>query len=342
MIEEKKTVTVLTTINPPDYRVSKWFDITKNNSIIVGDNKTPLNWKFEKCTYYSILEQKNSEFRIGQKLPENHYTRKNIGYLYALQAGASQIIDTDDDNFPYNGIWNTLLSNSFNFKELHSSQEKTYKNIYSYFSNMAPAFWPRGFPLDALLKESATINEEELTIKEKNENIALWQCMVDGDPDIDAIHRLIFRETPSFQKKPALLYSRNNFCPFNSQNTQRRKKSIFPLLYLPSTVSFRFTDILRGYVAQTIMHSKGIKWGFFQSSALQERNKHDIMKDFHSETVMYNEMNKIIDLLNSSVRSTASIEDNLFCCYEILEKKRIVQMNELHLIELWLKDLSSI
>ena len=339
---ENKTIAVLTTINDPNEKIGDWFDITKNKTIVVGDNKTPLNWNHPKCDYFSILDQKDSEFEIASQLPENHYTRKNIAYLYAIKSGASRIVDTDDDNFPYNNIWNTLLSNNFEIKTLQTSQERISKNIYTYFSNMDFPFWPRGFPLDKLLDTSSIIYNDDVSEAVNDESIGLWQCMVDGDPDIDAIHRLIYQETPKFISKSPLLYPFNNFCAFNSQNTLWRRKILFPLLYLPSTVSFRFTDILRGYVAQTIMHAKNIKWGFFQSSAIQERNEHDIMKDFGSETMMYNQMNKILDILNSSISSSDSIEANLVSCYKILQQKEIVQMNELNLIKLWLKDLSSI
>ena len=144
----KKTVAVLTTINHPDKRIGDWFDITNNKTIVVGDNKTPLNWNHDKCSFYSIDDQKKSEFNISNELPENHYTRKNISYLYAIKAGATEIIDTDDDNFPYKGTWETLLSNQFKIKSLIQKEKKTYKNIYTYFSNMEIPFWPRGISFE--------------------------------------------------------------------------------------------------------------------------------------------------------------------------------------------------
>ena len=38
---ENKTIAVLTTINDPNEKIGDWFDITKNKTIVVGDNKTP-------------------------------------------------------------------------------------------------------------------------------------------------------------------------------------------------------------------------------------------------------------------------------------------------------------
>ena len=49
--------------------------------------------------------------------------------------------------------------------------------------------------------------------------------------------------------------------PFNTQNTLIRKE-LFALLYLPTYVTFRFTDILRGLVAQPIMWAAGYALGF--------------------------------------------------------------------------------
>ncbi|VDM75263.1 unnamed protein product [Strongylus vulgaris] len=64
----------------------------------------------------SILVEKHFSFSLTKKIshaylgfrllsvsPENSYTRKNIGYLYAIKNGAKWIYDTDDDNKPYGG-----------------------------------------------------------------------------------------------------------------------------------------------------------------------------------------------------------------------------------------------
>ena len=135
MTDEKKTIAVLTTINQPNNKVGNWFVITKNKTIVIGDNKTPQDWYHDKCTYYSISDQKKSNFKISLQLPENHYTRKNLAYLFAIKSGASQIIDTDDDNFPDISEWEKLLKSDFEIFEHAPSEKISFKNIYSYFSN---------------------------------------------------------------------------------------------------------------------------------------------------------------------------------------------------------------
>ena len=341
MIEEQITIAVLTTINQPNNKVGDWFDITKNKTIVVGDNKTPQNWQHDKCSYYSISDQKKSEFKIGTQLPENHYTRKNLAYLYAIKSGAAQIIDTDDDNFPEISEWDKLLKSEFEILEHAQSEEISFKNIYSYFSNSDIPFWPRGYPLNLLNVNESKINSNDIS-KTFKKDVGLWQCMVNGDPDIDAIHRLIFKKTPQFNNNQALIMGKNIFCAFNSQNTLWLDSDLFPLLYLPSTVSFRFTDILRGYVAQSVINSSSKNWGFFQPTSYQERNDHNLMNDFHSELEMYTNMEEIFQIIFESCKSTNSIVDNLTNCYSSLCKNNFVKDNENTILSFWLNDLISL
>ena len=144
--------------------------------------------------------RKNQNLKLVDQLPENHYTRKNLAYLFAIKSGASRIIDTDDDNFPDIREWEKLLKSEFEIFEHTPSEKISFKNIYSYFSNSDIPFWPRGFPLNLINLDESNINLTDTT-KSHTKEVGLWQCMVHGDPDIDAIHRLIFKSTPTFNNK---------------------------------------------------------------------------------------------------------------------------------------------
>ena len=340
-MNDSKIFTVLTTINSPDERVSDWMKITGNHTIVVGDKKTPSTWKHSKCEFISLEDQLTSEFAIASLLPENHYTRKNLGYLYAIKKGAQAIIDTDDDNFPNTIKWNNLLSSKFQAFELTSSEKISFKNIYSYFSDNNTPFWPRGFPLNLINDQNSNIDQCEI-LNASSKNAGLWQCMVDKDPDIDAIHRLIFEITPQFNAKPALMMGNNTFCAFNSQNTLWVDSELFPLLYLPSTVSFRFTDILRGYIAQAVINTTSKNWGFYQATAYQDRNEHNLMNDFRSEVSMYSNMEEIFQIIYESCKSTNSITENLMNCYSSLFKNKFVRDEELKILSSWMADLNSL
>jgi hypothetical protein len=340
LIEKNKATVVLTTINPPNPKIEKWAEVSGNKVIVVGDNKTPSYWNHKSCDFISIVDQKEGAFKISKSILENHYTRKNIGYLYALENDASMIIDTDDDNFPYPEKWLELMENKTDTLYLEDQRDLTYKNVYTHFSNSTTPFWPRGFPLNKLTLENSVITPDEVVPSKGNNVIGLWQCMVDGDPDIDAIHRLIFKKTPAFIHNQPILFGKNNLCSFNSQNTLWMRKSIFPLLYLPATVSFRFTDILRSYVSQLILDRSEICFGFYPATSYQERNDHNLMADFESEISMYQRTEEIVSALDRAVRQNCSISDNLFNAYSSLEKIEVVDPLELHLIDYWLADIS--
>ena len=332
---------ILTTINEPDERVSDWKKITQNETIVIGDKKTPSPWNHPSCSFISMVDQLNSEFTIANILPLNHYTRKNLGYLYAIKNGADAIIDTDDDNFPEPIEWEKLLKPEFQIKEHSSSESVSFKNIYSYFSNSKIPFWPRGFPLNFVNSDKSIIQPEDILKSDVN-NVGLWQCMVNGDPDIDAIHRLIFDNSPIFSYNDALIMGKNIFCAFNSQNTLWSDSALFPLLYLPSTVSFRFTDILRGYIAQAVINVSSKSWGFYNATSYQERNDHNLMNDFRSEVSMYSNMEEIFQIIYQSCKTSNSIIDNLTNCYMSLSKKNIVKDEELRILNAWITDLNSL
>ena len=340
-MNDSKIFTVLTTINSPDERVSDWMKITGNHTIVLGDKKTPSTWNHSKCEFISLEDQLTSEFAIASLLPENHYTRKNLGYLYAIKNGADAIIDTDDDNFPEPIEWEKLLKPEFQIKEHSSSESVSFKNIYSYFSNSKIPFWPRGFPLNFVNSDKSIIQSEDILKSDVN-NVGLWQCMVNGDPDIDAIHRLIFNNSPIFSYNDALIMGKNIFCAFNSQNTLWSDSALFPLLYLPSTVSFRFTDILRGYIAQAVINVSSKSWGFYNATSYQERNDHNLMNDFRSEVSMYSNMEEIFQIIYESCKSTNSITENLMNCYSSLFKNKFVRDEELKILSSWMADLNSL
>ena len=340
-MKDSKIFTVLTTINSPDQRVADWMHITQNPTIVVGDRKTINSWNHSKCSFFSLEDQLNSEFAITSILPKNHYARKNLGYLYAIKKGAHSIIDTDDDNFPNIIKWQNLLNSNFEVYEHAHSKNISFKNIYTYFSDSDIPFWPRGFPLSQINTKESKINLNDIT-KSILKNVSLWQCMVDGDPDIDAIHRLIYGKTPQFRNKSPLIVGGNIFCPFNSQNTLWHDADLFPLLYLPSTVSFRFTDILRGFVAQAVINASSKNWGFYPATSYQDRNDHNLMNDFRSEVEMYSNMDEIFNIIYESCIQSHSIIDNLINCYTSLCQNNFVKENELQILNSWINDLSNI
>src|SRR6266513_6481487 len=100
---EEKTALVVTTIGPPNAALR---DLASGclkhdiDFIIIGDQKSPPQFELEGCRFYHLKEQFELDFSFARKCPIGNYARKNVGYLLAIRSAASNLIETDDDNFP--------------------------------------------------------------------------------------------------------------------------------------------------------------------------------------------------------------------------------------------------
>ncbi|RCN48274.1 hypothetical protein ANCCAN_05689 [Ancylostoma caninum] len=92
---------VVTSANYPTEDLMSLARIPGWKMVVVGDTKTPKNWRLEGVHFLSVEDQQLLDYSLSSDLPYNSYTRKNIGYLYAIQQGAGWIYDTDDDNKPF-------------------------------------------------------------------------------------------------------------------------------------------------------------------------------------------------------------------------------------------------
>ena len=328
-----KSTVVITSIFAPTKAVNKIASFAEYNLVVAGDKKSPADWSEPNVTYLSVADQEAAGFRMSEKLPFNHYGRKMIGYLHAIREGAEVIVDTDDDNIPYDGWTFPATTGAF----ATSPANKGFVNIYKNFTSHH--IWPRGYPLDLILDPNHDLKEDELTQQEAQ--IGIWQGLADSDPDVDAIYRLIDNTEIFFDKRPPIVLAEGTLCPFNSQNTAVRRE-LFPLLYLPAYVTFRFTDILRGLVAQPIMWAHGYRLGFTEATVLQERNPHDYMKDFESEIPCYLHPNRVIAAVSRAIDKGNTVAENLRLAYAELAKENIVSAQEIELLDLWLADINAL
>lgn len=320
---------VITSIFEPTEAVIKFSKLNDYKLIVVGDKKSPAGWSADNVHYLSVEDQMESGFELSKVLPYNHYCRKMIGYLASIQEGAEWIVDTDDDNIP-KGNW------SFPKFDQHFdciANDLGFVNIYQYYSKQK--IWPRGLPLRLI---NTQFELEKLTSQQRVK-VGVWQGLADEDPDVDAIYRLANDEPCYFEEKSPVVLGKGTITPFNTQNTMIRKE-LFPLMYLPTYVTFRFTDILRGLVAQPIMWLYDYQLGFLNATVVQKRNPHDYMKDFISEIPMYEHCEKVIELVSASISRNNTLPNNLHNAYKALLDHGIICDKEMVTLEAWLKDIS--
>lgn len=322
---------VITSIFAPSKAVKRFSKIPGWQLIVVGDRKTPQDWKLDNVIYLGPEAQEQLDYEIVKRLPWNHYCRKMVGYLYAISHGAEFIADTDDDNEPYDN-WPDVPPNEKDFKTLSGVK---FINIYRYYTDQF--IWPRGLPLDYVL------NNDMAREDKKTQDVAIWQFLANGDPDVDAIYRLTINKSVEFNDSGPIVLDSGTVCPFNSQNTIFHK-SVFPLMFLPAFVTFRFTDILRGLVAQPLLWSHNKRLGFGSATVFQARNAHDYLKDFESEVPVYLNSEKVVDTVNGSLldEHVGDLSKNLVSAYQRLCDQDIVTDKEVELLNAWITDLHNL
>jgi hypothetical protein len=298
--------------------------------IVVGDKASPEDFRLEGCSFYGLKEQSETGFQFAGLCPTRHYARKNLGYLLAIRGGASVIVETDDDNIPREEFWDERQRR----QSVAVLREGGWVNVYRYFTEAN--IWPRGLPLDKVKEPVADF--ESLAVDDAD--CPVQQGLADENPDVDAIYRLVAQLPQSFRRDRRVALTEGSWCPFNSQNTTWWAEA-FPLLYLPAYCSFRMTDIWRSFVAQRIAWENG--WGilFHGPTVRQERNEHNLMRDFRDEVPGYLHNSSICEALGG-LRLSAGVGhlgENLQACYEKLVELSLVDRQELRLLAAWLDDL---
>ena len=328
-----KVALVLTSINGPNRAIADLAEGATRNDwrfLLMGDKKSPPDFSWPGVEYLSLSDQLKTGLRYAELCPVGHYARKNIGYLLAARQGTEVIVETDDDNIPRAEFWLPRERNV-----LAPCQENAgWVNVYRYFTD---AFiWPRGFPL-AMVRAPVPPREDMPVLPV---DCPIQQGLADENPDVDAVYRLLLPLPQNFRDDVHVALMKGAWCPFNSQNTTWWADA-FPLLYLPAYCSFRMTDIWRSLVAQRIAWECG--WGVYyhRATVWQDRNEHNLMRDFEDEIPGYLQNTKIAaKLAETKLKAGISaIAQNLVVCYRMLVAEGIVGEAEMPLLMAWLHDL---
>jgi hypothetical protein len=298
--------------------------------LVVGDAASPSDFHLDGCDYYDLAAQHNTELKFARLCPTESYARKNVGYLIAARAGASIIVDTDDDNVPDDAFWSARHRDL----DVPCVDAAGWINVYRYFCDAH--VWPRGFPLDLVLTAPAPFERAGV----RRACCPIQQGLVSGEPDVDAIYRLVAARPVSFRTDRRVALGAGSWCPFNSQNTAWWRQA-FPLMYLPAHCEFRTADIWRSFVAQRIAWTNGWAVLFHEASVAHVRNEHDNLEDFRQELPGYLHNRAIGEALEGLplVPGVDNLGRNLRTCYEKLVSLGVVGPEELPLLDVWLGDM---
>jgi hypothetical protein len=300
--------------------------------VIAGDSAGPAEYELENTVFLSLEKQLQSASKLAKQLPTKHYARKNTAYLYAIANGADCIYETDDDNAP-NDRW---MIRDKNCLARVVPADSGWVNAYRYFSESS--IWPRGFPLDEIKRIPPPLSDSAAKVYSP-----IQQGLINRAPDVDAIWRLLFEHHFDYdvcRDGVSVFLPAGSWCPFNTQSTWWWP-DVFPLLYVPSYCSFRMCDIWKSLIAQRCLWELNGGVTFHSPEATQDRNQHDLMRDFADEIPGYLKNKTIARVLRDTCLEPGphAVAENLRRCYVELIRREIFPGQEISLVDLWLQDL---
>ena len=271
---------------------------------------------------------------LPRLLPVNHYVRKNAGYIprgkAALPAFMKPMMTTPP---PRTGSRAEAA-----VRALPAGQDG-WCNVYAHFSGrhiLAARLSPGKIAASRRWRPSGSSAR-------KAPSARIQQGLADGNPDVDAIWRLLLPGDVRFKSRRSVALMRGAWCPFNSQSTWWWPEA-YPLMYLPSHCTFRMTDIWRSFIAQRCVWELGGAVTFHAPEVVQERNVHNLLRDFQDEVPGYLNNTRLCGIL-AGLRLTPgpkAVPENLLCCYAALVQHNIFPKKELPLVKAWLRDLKDI
>ena len=314
-------------------------------AVIVADKKTPnLSYKslpihkvlFLDIKIQKILEKKVPFFKL---LPWNSFSRKNIGYIFAIASKSAAFFDMDDDNIliPNTTFVDIVNHNFSNYKFFYDFKNESVLNPFKLFqkSNITDFLWPRGFPL-----ENIKTCQSKFKLRNGPFNVLIWQSLANEDPDVDAILRLTKNFRTTFKEKMALVLEKNQYSPLNAQSCIFFKKAGFTS-FLPFSVHGRVSDIWRGYIAESVIRSF-LHGDIVISSpiVIQKRNSHNYLADFIAEKNLYEqsaEFLKCLNELSSVLDEKTNHLDGIYKIYVGLYEHGFVELKDVESVFFWAK-----
>ena len=283
MIKNLKKIIVSTTINHPTEAIKKYDNMKDWYLIVVGDKKTPKNYKLKNGIYLNPSDQVKIDKKLSDLIGWNCIERRNLGLVYAKKLKADIIALVDDDNIPYTNWGKNLI--------LGKKIEVNFFNIKNfvfdplYYTNY-PNLWHRGYPVNLIDEREKVKPKKKIIIPDVQADF--WN----GDPDIDAICRMMFKPDCKFLNKDFPIYSKK-LSPFNSQNTFISSNILSNYFLFPD--QGRMHDIWASYYLQ---YFRKVNVVYNRPSVLQKRNKHNLITDLKNEFIGLRQTFKLVDLMN--------------------------------------------
>lgn len=267
---------------------------------VVGDRKTPasaralartLTTKGLETVYLDIPSQDKWGTQYAdfyKRIPYDNETRRNFGYLAALEDGCRVLISMDDDNFPTDDDFVGRHSQTGSvWKGRKITEESGFHNICEYLTfTSSREIFPRGYPFNLRGRK----NEPKEADAKKGTLLGVTAGLWLGDPDIDATSWLSGKvQSVGYTGKRIQVLDQKTWTPINTQNTSVVRELIPAYLCIPMGWPVpggkieRYGDIWGGYFLQALIQGTPYHIAFGRPVVLHRRNPHHYLDDLRHE-----------------------------------------------------------
>jgi hypothetical protein len=281
--------------------ISSYGHLNEVKVIIVGDRKTPetikilaqsINERGLEVEYLDIDAQEKWGGKYSpfySRLPFDNETRRNIGYLKALEEGCEVLISIDDDNFPNpdDDFIAHHAQTGTGWKGNVLSEPHGFHNICEYLVFVPERhIFPRGFPFHLRGIKNENINKPALKDTVIGVTAGLWLV----EPDIDATTWIQGKVSGvEYRGEKTNVLSQSTWSPINTQNTSVTRELIPAYLCIPMGWAVpggkiqRYGDIWGGYFLQALMQGSKYHVAFGRPLVDHRRNPHNYVDDLRHE-----------------------------------------------------------
>ncbi len=288
-----KKIIITTTIHAPTPAIRLFDQMEDWELIVVADKKTPDDYSLERGDVISCGEIEAGYKRLLGIIGWNSVDLgRNVGFIEAFKRGADIVATIDDDNMPLSN-WgkNVVVGTDVSVTEYLSQSNGMLFDPLSVTTQNH--LWHRGFPLQAIPQRP---DRDRRDLRHILVQADLWL----GDPDIDAICRMIHDPLVDDFGLLPLLFTGGRFSPFNTQNTFLAREALIDFCSLPFLG--RMDDIWGSYLFEA-NHPRSVAYG--PPSVYSHRCPHDLQQDFRDEILGYERGYEFVTALAGGDRTAA-------------------------------------
>ena len=323
---------ITTTINVPTV-LTQWAEtgMTEDDIIIVaGDQKSPHDeifkllaniWSTKRINTVYLNPSVQTQYAVSDHIGWNCIQRRNIALLKAIEEKAQYILTIDDDNAPRSPRQVEQLVEIMNGMDDMSKVLSTNIGWYNpgrqCLTDDMRTVTHRGFPLSRRHYKPFYVYDT------KRPPISVAAMLWTGDPDIDAVERIVNRPNVA-RVTESVIVQPGTWAPFNTQATVIRG-DLAPALFMWPHVG-RYDDIWASYVYRKIADKRGYGAYHGRPAVHQDRNEHDLLNDLNEEMFGMRNNEKIIKILRD-----VKLPDGDNVCDDLREIFYAINMNATYL-----------